>query len=110
MKRKLLIGILVVFGIAVTVLNPLLSGIVAVGVWIYLVRMVWKQKHSVFNDQMEQEITRWHLKRLKAFLLVAGISFLVFVFSSIAHNVVLLPISQAESKIVFWLSVYSNSA
>lgn len=40
MNRKLRMGVLVVLGIVVTVLNPLLSGILAAGVWIYLVRMV----------------------------------------------------------------------
>ena len=88
MNRKLLIGILVVLGIAVTFFNPLISGILAVGVWIYLVRMVRKQKNSVFNDQMEPKITDWYLKRLKVFLIVAGFSFLVFIVGAIVHNVI----------------------
>ena len=104
MKRKLLIGILVVLGIAVTVLNPLISGICAVAVWIYLVRMVRKQKNSVFNDQMEQEITKWHLKRLKAFLIVAGFSFLVFVFGSIVHNV-LHGLSETEETVFLLIAL-----
>jgi hypothetical protein len=95
---------LVVLGIAVTVLNPLISGICAVAVWIYLVRMVRKQKNSVFNDQMEQEITKWHLKRLKAFLIVAGFSFLVFVFGSIVHNV-LHGLSETEETVSLFIAL-----
>jgi len=87
MIRKLLIGILVVLGIAVTVLNQLIIGIIAVGVWIYLFRMVRKQKNSVLNDQIESKISDWHLKRLKAFLIVAGFSFFVFIVGAIVHNI-----------------------
>ena len=104
MKRKLPIGILVVLGIAVTVLNPLISGIFAVGVWIYLVRMVRKQKNSVFNEQMGQETTKWHLKRLKAFLIVAGFSFLVFIFGAIVHNV-LHGLSEIEETVSFFIAL-----
>ena len=104
MKRKLLIGVLVVLGIAMTVLNPLISGILAVGVWIYLVRMVRKQKNGVFNDQMEQRITRWHLKRLKAFLIVAGFSFIVFIIGSIVHNV-LHGLSEIEETVSFFIAL-----
>jgi hypothetical protein len=87
MKRKLLIGMLVVLGIALTLLNQVLSAILAAGVWIYLVRMVQKQKNNEFNDQMDPIITEWHLKRLKAFLTLAGLSFLVFILGAIVHNV-----------------------
>ena len=104
MIRKLLIGILVVIGIAVTVLNQLILGILAVGVWIYLFRMVRKQKNSVFNDQMESKISEWHLKRLKAFLIVAGFSFLVFIVSAIVHNV-LHGLSEMEDSVFFIIAL-----
>ena len=104
MKKKLLIGILIVLGIAVTVLNPLISGIFAVGLWIYLVRMVRKQKNGVFNDQMEQKISKWHLKRLKAFLIVAGFSFLVFILGAIVHNV-LHGLSEIEETVSFFTAL-----
>ena len=68
MIRKILLGILVILGIAVTVFNPPLSFILAVGVWIYLVRMVQKQKNSESNDRMGPIIAESHLKRLIAFL------------------------------------------
>jgi hypothetical protein len=104
MIKKLLIGILVVLGIAVTVLNPLIPGIFAVGVWIYLFRMVRKQKNSVINDQMESKISEWHLKRLKAFLIVAGFSFLVFIVGAIVHNV-LHGLSEIEESTFFIIAL-----
>ena len=88
MKRKLPTGVFVALGIAVTVLNPPMSGILAVGVWIYLVRMVRKQKHDVLDEQMEPTIAKWYLTRVKALLIVAGFFFLVFVVGAIVHNVV----------------------
>jgi len=87
MIKKLLIGVLIVLGIAMAVLNQLIIGILAVLAWIYLFRMVRKQKNNVFNDQIESKISEWHLKRLKALLMVAGFLFLVFIISAIMHNV-----------------------
>lgn len=104
MNRKLRIGIIVVLGIAITVINPLISGILAVIAWVYLVRLVRKQKNSVFNDQMESKISEWHLKRLKAFLIVAGLSFLVFVVSTIVHNV-LHRLSGIEESVFFIIAL-----
>lgn len=103
MNRKLIIGILVVLGIAVTFFNPLISLVLAVGGWIYLVRMVRKHKNSVLNDQMEPKITEWHLKRLKAFLIVAGFSFLVFIVGAIVHNV-LNGLSEIEESVSFLIA------
>jgi uncharacterized SAM-binding protein YcdF (DUF218 family) len=87
MNRKLLIGILVVLGIAVTFFNPLISLILAVGAWIYLVKMFQKQRKSVLNDHIGPKISERLLKRLKIFLIVAGFSFLIFIVGGIAHNV-----------------------
>ena len=107
MKRKLLIGISIVLGIAVTLLNQTISAILAAGVWIYLVRMIQKQKNSEFNDQMEPIITEWHLKRLKAFLIVAGFSFLVFIVGAIVHNV-LHGLSEIEEPVSLIISLVAG--
>jgi uncharacterized membrane protein len=104
LKRKSLIGIIVVLAIAVTVLNPLISGIFAAGAWIYLVRMVRKQKNTVCNDQREEQITKRHLRRLKALLTVAGFSFLVFILGSIAHNALHDP-SETEETFFFFVAL-----
>lgn len=107
MIRKLLIGISIVLGIAVTLLNQTISAILAAGVWIYLVRMIQKQKNSEFNDQMEPIITEWHLKRLKAFLIVAGFSFLVFIVGAIVHNV-LHGLSEIEEPVSLIISLVAG--
>ena len=86
MKRSLLLALVVVLGIAVTALNPLITLILAGGVWIYLVRMVRRQERSVLNDQMAPTTSERHLGRLKALLIVAGLAFLVFVVGAIVHN------------------------
>jgi hypothetical protein len=98
MKRKLIIGVLVVLGIAVITINPLISVIPAVGVWIYIIRVLRKQRSIVLNDQMEPTIDEWHLKRLKALLIVAGFSFLVFIAGTIVHNV-LHDLSETEETV-----------
>ena len=104
MNRKLLIGILAVLGIAVTFINPFISGIIAVVVWIYLVRMVRKLKNNVFNNQMEPKIAERLLKRLKAFLVVAGFSFLVSIVGTILHNV-LHGLSETEETVSFFITL-----
>ena len=104
MKRNILIGILIVLGIAVTVLNPLISGILAVGIWIYLVRMILKQKNSVFNDQKESKLSEWHLKRLKVLLIVSGFSFLIFIVGALVHNVV-HGLSEIEETVSFLIAI-----
>ncbi|MGB2584202.1 MAG: hypothetical protein WBC89_08630, partial [Dehalococcoidia bacterium] len=83
MKEKLLIGTIVVFGIAAAIL--FLPGVL-IAVWIYLVWMVRKKKTNIFDDQMEPKLAERRLKRLKIFLLVAGISFAVFIVGVIVHN------------------------
>ncbi len=57
-------------------------------VWIYLVLMVRKKKTNIFHDQMEPKLAERRLKRLKAFLLVAGISLGAFIISVVLHNAI----------------------
>jgi hypothetical protein len=104
MIRKLLIGLAVVLGIAVAIFQTLLIGVLAVVVWIYLVRMVRKQKNNAFDERMEFQITDRCLKRLKAFLMVAGISFLVCIVSIIVHNV-LSGLSEIEEPVSFIIAI-----
>ncbi len=60
---------------------------VLVGVWIYLAWMVRKKKINIFHDQMEPKLAERRLKRLKAFLLVAGISLAVFFVGFIVADI-----------------------
>ena len=66
MNRKPLVWVLVVLGIAVTLLNQLAGVILAAGAWIYLVRMLRKQKSGGNGGHTEPGISEWHLKKVKA--------------------------------------------
>ena len=100
MTRKLLIGTAVVFGIAVTVSNPLMSVILAVGVWIYVVRMVSKEEDIVVSN---------HLKtKIKAWLIVAAVSFLLFLVGAIVHNV-LSGLAETEEAVFLLVSLFASS-
>jgi hypothetical protein len=62
--------------------------VLAIPVWIYLTLTVRKKKNRIFHDQMEPALAEIQLKRLKTYLLVAGISFLIFIVAAIVHNVI----------------------
>ena len=64
-----------------------MSAIILVGVWIYLVWMVRKKKTKIFHDQMEPKLAERLYKRLKTFLLVAGISLAVGIVGFIVYSV-----------------------
>ena len=108
MKRKLKIGTIVVFGIAAAIaLAMLLAMLIAgalIAVWIYLVWMVRKKKTNIFHDQMEPKLAERRLKMLKAFLLVAGISFAVFIVGVILHNA-LYGLSEIEEPVSFIIAI-----
>ena len=73
-------------------------------VWIYLVWTVRKKKTSIFHDQMETKLAEKRLKRLKVFLLVAGISFVVGIVGIILHNV-LYALSEIEEPVFFVIAL-----
>jgi len=87
MNSKVKTGIFAVLGSAAALLNPLLSEILGAGIWIYLVRMVRKEKNDLFKNRMGAEAAEKHLKKLKAFLKAAAISFLIFIAGAVMHNV-----------------------
>ena len=99
MIRKLLIGTGVVFGVAATVSNPLMSVILAVGVWIYVARMVSKEENIVVRNQMKTKI--------KTFLIVAAVSFLLFLVSAIVHNV-LSGLAETEEAVFLLVSLFAS--
>ena len=104
MKKKLLIGIIVVFGIAAAIfMNMLVAGALIV-VWIYLVWMVRKKKTNIFHDQMEPKLAERRLKMMKVFLLVAGISFAVFIIGVILHNA-LYGLFKREELVSFFIAI-----
>ena len=87
MQKKIWIGIAVFMGILVTVFNPPVAGIFAIGIWVYLVVMVRKQKNATNEDQAVPAMPEPQLKQVKMLLTVAAVLFLVFVAAAILHNV-----------------------
>jgi len=87
MNRKVKTGILAVLGSAAALFNPLLSEILGAGIWIYLVRMVRKEKTDIFSGRMGAEAAKRRLKKLKVFLTAAAVSFIVFIAGAVSHNV-----------------------
>jgi len=104
MKKKLLIGVIVVFGIAAAFFMIMLTTGAAIAAWIYLVYMVRKRKTKIFHDQMEPKLAERRLKKLKAFLLVAAISFAGGIVGVIAHNVI-YGLSETEEPVSFIIAI-----
>ena len=105
MNKKLLIRIIVVFMIAAaTLFFAVILAVPTLAVWIYLVFVVWKRKTNIFHDQMEPKLAERRLKRLKTLLLVAGISFAVFIVGVILHNV-LYGLSEIEEPVSLVIAV-----
>lgn len=85
MNAKLLIGIIAVIIVALitgTILNsPDILSLanhlmiwIPLAAWICLVWLVWKKRTGIFHNQLAPDSAERHLKWLKAFLLVAGVS------------------------------------
>ncbi len=104
MKKKLLIGTIVVLGIAALVFMITTAAGALIVVWIYLVWMVRKKKANLFHDQMEPKLVERRLKRRKAFLLVAGISMAVAIVGVILHNA-LYALSGIEEHVWFLIAI-----
>ena len=104
MKKKLLIGIIVVLGIAAAFFMITSVAVALIVVWVYLVWMVRKKKANLFHDQVEPKIAERRLKMLKAFLLVAGISFAVAIVGVVMHNV-LYALSEIEESVFFSIAL-----
>ena len=109
MKRKLVIGILVVLGIAVIAFASILIAVFLIVGWVYLVWMVRKKKINLFDDQMEPELVERRYKMLKIFLLVGGISLPVAIGGVVMHNVqyALTGIEESLFFIIALVGIYA---
>ena len=113
MKTKLLIGIIVVIvGLVIATAisgNPMwamnLLEVTLVGVWIYLVWMVRKKKTKIFHDQMGPKLAERRYKRLKTFLLVAGILLAVAIVGVILHGVLGALLEIEEEPVSFYIAL-----
>ncbi len=104
MKKKLLIGTFVVLGIAALIFMMMSVAGVLIVVWIYLVWMVRKKKAKIFHDRMEPKLAERRYKRLKTFLLVAGISLAVGIVGAVVHNV-LYGLTEIEESVFFTIAL-----
>ena len=117
MNKKLLIGIIVVIVVMVVFLIAALTrGIIRAGesaiwfwiplaVWIFLVWIVWKKKTNIFHDQMEPKSAERHLKWLKTFLLVAGMSFAMF-WLNILLGIAIFGPTEEEGGVGFYIGFF----
>ena len=101
MLRKLLIIILGVLGIAITIFNPVVVGVIATVVWIYLAMMLRKKGSSISIDVKKAESNK---KRLKAFLILSAILFFISIVSIVLHNN-LDDHSENQVSIFFYLTL-----
>ena len=84
MNRKALV---LIIGIVAAIFAIGISDLLALGIWLYLVWMVWKKKASLFNNQEEAATAIKLLKRLKILLLIAGVAFAAFIIWALRHNI-----------------------
>jgi len=86
--------------------------VVALGllvVWMFLALEVRKKRTNLFHDQVEPELAERRLKMLKAFLLVAGISFAAFIVGVVLHNA-LSALFEIEEPVSFFIALLSLAA
>ena len=95
MKKKLLVGAAIILGIAALAFKLVEVAVALVVVWGCLIWMIWKKK---------VELDEKHLKRLKALLLGAGISFVVAIVGVIMHNV-LYAMNEVEEHTWFLVAI-----
>ena len=104
MKRKLLIGLIVLLAIAVAFFLIMLTAGAAIAVWVYLAWMVLKKKTQIFHDQMEPKLAEKRLKMLKASLLIAAISFIGGIAGVIGHNAIYAA-TETEEAVFFFIAL-----
>ena len=103
MNKILLIGIIVVMVVMVVMVVFLIAAmtrgtihpaesivwfLIPLAFWVFLVVAIWKKKTNIFHAQMEPKLAGSLYKRLKIFLLVAGISFaMTWLSAFLVYNV-----------------------
>ena len=76
-------------------------------VWIYLVYGALKKKTNLFHDQMEPELAERRLRKMKKFLLVAGISLAALIAAALYAAIVDPPEGGAAFGVVFFIILLS---
>ncbi len=86
----------------------IIIAVILLAVWIYLVYVTLIKKTDLFHDQMEPELAERRLRRLKKFLLVAGIS-LAASLTSVLYAVIADPSEEsAAGGVVFFILVFCS--
>jgi len=82
------------------------AGVILVGVWIFLVWMVWKKKTNIFHDNpFEPKLAERRYKMLKTFLLVAGISLAVCI--GLTLQIAIFRPPEEEGSVFFYVAFFS---
>jgi len=106
MNIKLLNGILIGVAVIIMIFSAFPMGMLfSLAFWIYLVVMIWNEK-NVFQGKMDPELAEKHLKRLKTFLIVGGISFFIAIAGIIIHKVQFNTF-DAEASIYFRIGIFA---
>lgn len=108
MNKYLFIGLIVIIGglvIITAISRPLLIGIPLIGVWVYLLWMIQKKKTKIFSEKVEAKLAERRLKKLKVFLLVAGISLAVGIVGIITHGVLGITLEIEEEVVSFIIAL-----
>lgn len=103
-KRKLLIALIVIAGIAVAFVAIPLSTGAAIVIWIFLVWNIRKKGIHLFHDQMETGLAAKRYKWLKILLVVAAISIIAGITGAVIHNVV-YAVTEEEDAISFLIAL-----
>lgn len=104
MNQKIVNIIVIILVIFLAIINPLVMGLAAIGVWIYLIIKIQKKKTENFSDQINSKLAQIYLKRIKTFLLIALIIFIISAAGIILHNIQ-FGLSEMEKDISFYIGV-----
>ena len=85
----------------------LILSVIPLAAWIYLVYVTLKKKTNLFHDQMEPELAERRLRKLKKFLLVAGISLAAFVLGTLYAVIAGPPEESVAGGVVFFIILLS---
>ena len=88
MKYHTLTIIIVVLGALWALAVPVVGELIAVGVWIYIIWIVRKQKTEEISDQADLNTSELLQKRLRLLFVIALFSILAFITGAIIHNVI----------------------
>jgi hypothetical protein len=101
MKRNVIIVIIALILIVYAVMNPIVMGLLALAVWIYLVFIGFKQRIQIFSH-IEMELALKRFKLFKTLLVIAGVSLVLSTAGILIHNLVF---GHDEEAISFFVGI-----